>query len=113
MPSHTGLELNIRNILKVLHEAEFAHADWELLSQELMIKRHILSTIRASRFGQTSLCMMDTIVEWLRTDLKASWERLAGAVAKVEGYGEATAAIVQWKAGIGKEGLATSKLSRY
>ena len=113
MPSHTGLKLNVRNILKVFHGAEFAAADWEHLGQGLMIKRQILSTIRASRFGQTNLCMMDTIVEWLRTDPKASWERLAGAVAKVEGCGEATAAIVRWKAGIGKEGLATSKLPRY
>ena len=104
MPSHTGLELNIRNILKVLHEAGFADADWEHLGQLLMVKRHILSTIRANRFGRASLCMMNTIDEWLRNDTAASWEKLAGAVAIVQGYGELHANRVREMAGIGKKG---------
>ena len=95
------MELNDRNILNVLHEAEFADAHWELLGNEL-IKRSALLTIRANRHGDSSLCMIDTISQWLRTDTEASWEKLAEAVAKVEQYGKATANIVQKKAGIGK-----------
>ena len=95
------MELNDRNILNVLHEAEFADAHWELLGNEL-IKRSALLTIRANRHGDSSLCMIDTISQWLRTDTEASWEKLAAAVAKVEQYGKATANIVQKKAGIGK-----------
>ena len=44
--------------------------------------------------------MSDTISCWLRNDLIGFWERLAAAVSKVEGYGEATANIVRQKAGI-------------
>ena len=46
--------------------------------------------------------MIHTILQWLQSDLKASWEKLAEAVTRVGGYGEATAKAVQQKAGIGK-----------
>ena len=95
------MELNDRNILNVLHEAEFADAHWELLGKQL-IKRSALLNIRANRHGDSSLCIMDTIAQWLRTDAAKSWEKLADAVAKVEEYGEATADIVRQMAGIGK-----------
>ena len=95
------MKLDETNILNVLHEAEFADAHWELLGQRL-IKRSPLLTIRANRRGDPNLCMIDTISQWLRTDTEASWEKLAGAVAKVEQYGEATANKVRKKAGIGK-----------
>ena len=99
---HTAkMELNDKNILNVLHDAEFADAHWELLGKQL-IKRSALLNIRANRHGDSSLCMIDTIAQWLRTDTKASWEKLAEAVAKVEQYGEATADSVRQKAGIGK-----------
>ena len=101
------MKLNDRSILIVLHEAEFADAHWKLLGQQLQIQ-HFLN-IRANRIGDPSLCMIDTISQWLRTDLEASWEKLAGAVANVEQYGEATANRVREKAGIGKGGLGTSK----
>ena len=96
------MELNQKNILNVLHKADFSDADWELLGQELMIKQSILSNIRANRFGQASLCVMDTIAQWLRTDTAQSWEKLAGAVAQMQKYEEATADIVRQEAGIGK-----------
>ena len=95
MPSHTGLKLNEKNILNVLHEARFADGHWELLGQ-CLITRSALLTIRASRFGEANFCMIDTIVQWLRTDLEASWEKLAEAVARVEEYGEVTADIVRY-----------------
>ena len=95
------MELNDKNILNVLHEAEFADAHWELIGMQL-IKRLTVLNIRANRHGDSSLCMIDTIAQWLRTDTKASWEKLAEAVAKLEQYGEATANIVRQEAGIGK-----------
>ena len=98
------MELSERNILNVLHEAKFADAHWEVLGKQL-IDHASLTTIRANRHGDSSLCMIDTISQWLRTDLEAFWEKLAGAVAKVEQYGEATAAIVRQKAGIVHTGM--------
>ena len=99
---HTAkMELNDKNIVNVLHKADFADAHWELLGKQL-IKRSPLVNIRANRLGDPSLCMIDTISQWLRTDAAKSWEKLADAVAKVEEYGEATADIVRQEAGIGK-----------
>ena len=94
------MELNDRNILNVLHDAEFADAHWELLGEQL-IKHSALLNIRANCHGDSNLCIIDTISQWLRTDTEPSWEKLAEAVAKVEQYGEATADSVREKAGIG------------
>ena len=96
------MELKERNIVNVLHEAKFADAHWELLGKQLIDGPPPLLNIRADRQGNSSLCMIDTIAQWLRTDLEPSWEKLAGAVAKVEQYGETTANKVRRKAGIGK-----------
>ena len=95
------MKLDETNILDVLHEARFADAHWELLGQRL-ISGPALLNIRANRRGDPNLCMIDTISQWLRTDLEASWEKLAGAVAKVEQHGEATATRVRGKAGVGE-----------
>ena len=95
------MELNERNVLNVLHEAEFNDTEWELLGQQL-IELSVLLNIRADRRGNPNLCMIDTIAQWLRTDPKASWGKLADAVSKVKGYEEATADTVWRKAGIGK-----------
>ena len=105
------MKLDTRNVLNILHEAGFADAHWELLGQWL-ISGPALLNIRANRHGDPNLCMIDTISQWLRTDLEASWEKLAGAVAKVQQYEQTTANRVREKAGIGKEGLDTSKLPR-
>ena len=95
------MELKEKNILNVLHEAKFADADWKLLGQQL-IEATALQNINANNHGNSSHCMIDTISQWLRNDTKASWEKLAGAIPKVGGYGEATADIVRQKAEIGK-----------
>ena len=86
--------------MNVLHEAKFSDGHWELLGQQL-IQHSAIQTIRAD-YHHGADCMIETIAQWLRTDIGASWEKLAEAVARVEEYGEATAAIVRHKAGIGK-----------
>ena len=93
-------ELDVRNVLNVLHESEFSDGDWYQLGQQLM-ETAALRRIKASDHEPCN-CMIDTIAQWLQSDLKASWEKLAEAVTKVGGYGEATAKAVRQKAGIGK-----------
>ena len=93
------MKLDERNVVNVLHEAKFSDGHWEQLGQQL-IEYDALTTIRANHHNDSSLCMSETISQWLRTDFEASWEKLAAAVSKVGGYGEATAASVREKAGI-------------
>ena len=102
-------KLDVKEIVNVLHEAKFADGDWEQLGQQL-IDHASLKTIRANRHGDPSLCMSDTISQWLNNDSEASWEKLAGAVAKVGEYGEATANIVRQKAGIVHPGICLTTL---
>ena len=99
-PFSLCLGLNVRNVLNVLHEARFSDGDWYQLGQQL-IEMADLKRIKASDC-EPSNCMIDTLSQWLQSDLKASWEKLAEAVTKVGGYGEATAKAVRQKAGIGK-----------
>ena len=84
------------------------HGDWFQLGQQL-IETTNLKTIRADHH-EASNCMIETISQWLQTDEKAYWEKLAEAVTRVGGYGEATAKAVQQKAGIGKASCSSSHL---
>ena len=86
--------------MNVLHEARFSDGDWFRLGQQL-IETTNLNTIEAN-YRKVLHCMIHTISQWLQSDLKASWEKLAEAVTRVEGYGEATANAVRQKAGLGK-----------
>ena len=97
-------ELDVMEIVNVLHEAQFADGDWMQLGLQL-IDHAPLKTISANWHGNSSLCMIDTISQWLRTDSKPSWEKLAKAVTKVGEYGEATADIVRQKGGIVRTGM--------
>ena len=97
--SHSGLKLDEKAVVDVLHEARFADGDWAQLCLRL-IDYATSKTIRANHPDDVSLCIIDTISRWLRSDIDASWGKLAATVAKVEGYGEATADIVRQKAGI-------------
>ena len=96
-------ELNVKNVVNVLHEAKFADGDWPKLGLQL-IDHTALATIK-SDYGESSLCMIETISRWLKTDSEASWEKLAEAVLKVGRCGEATANIVQEKGGIVHTGM--------
>ena len=100
---HAGLELDVKNVLNVLREARFADTDWAELGLQL-IDRFDLAALKADH-GKANHCMMETISQWLKSDPKASWEKLADAVTKVGRYGEATAAIVWEKAGIVHTGM--------
>ena len=91
----------MKNIVNVLHGADFADGDWELLGLQL-VKHADLTTIKANRPNEASLCMMDMVSQWLRNELEPSWNKLAEAVENVGKYGKATAQVVQRKAGIGK-----------
>ena len=93
----------MKNVLNVLREAGFAGAGWAELGLQL-INHFELATIKADH-GQANLCMIETISQWLKSDTKASWEKLAEALVNVEGYGEATADIVRQKAGIVHTGM--------
>ena len=97
--SHTGLKLDVKTIVQVLHDATFSDGDWAHLGLQL-IDYAALKTIERNHPGDASRCLIDTISQWLSTDLKASWEKLAEAVPEVRGYGEATAEIVRQKARI-------------
>ena len=96
-------ELDVKNAINVLDEANFANGHWAQLGLQL-IDHFDPTTIRADH-GRASDCMIGTIFQWLRTDTKASWEKLAEAVAKVKGYGEATAASILQKGGILHTGM--------
>ena len=100
---HAGLELDVKNVLNVLREAGFADADWAQLGLQLI--DHFDSTAIRADHGRPSYCMRETMIQWLMSDTKASWEKLADVVTKVGGYGEATAAIVWEKAGIVHTGM--------
>ena len=89
-------ELDVKNIVNVLHEAKFVDGDWAELGLQL-IDHFDSTTIRADH-DRACDCMIKTITQWLKTDIKASWWKLAEAVVMVEGYGEATAASVRQKA---------------
>ena len=97
--SHSGLKLDEKAVVNVLHEAMFADGDWAQLCLQL-IDDATLKIIGANHPDDISLCIIYTISHWLRSDPSASWEKLAATVVKVEGYGEATADIVRQKAGI-------------
>ena len=103
---HTGLKLDVKNVLNVLREAGFADVGWAELGLQL-INHFELATIKADH-GQANYCMIETISQWLKSDPKASWQKLAEAVSKVGGYGEATAASVREKAGIAHTGMSNN-----
>ena len=84
--------------MNVLHEARFSNGNWVQLGLQLI--QDVDSTLIRADHGRASDCMIETISQWLRTDTKPSWEKVADAVTWVGGYGEASAAIVLQKAGI-------------
>ena len=95
-----AIALDAPTVLDVLHEAKFADHDWEDLGLQLM-KPYPLKTIKANHPGEPSVCMIDTVFWWIKSDEKANWEKLAEALSKLESYGEKAENDVREKAGIG------------
>ena len=50
-----------------------------------MIEPSALKTIQANRPGEPSICLLDTVSWWLRSDMNATWEKLVEAVKGYEG----------------------------
>ena len=94
--------------MNVFNEAGFSDGHWFQLGQQL-IEDAKLKNIEAD-YRKVSDCMIHTISQWLQSDLKTSWVKLAEAVTKVGGYGEATAKAVRQKGGIGKGTFSSSHL---
>lgn len=94
------MQLDERNILNVLHKAEFADAHWFQLGQQLGLKRPALLNIGANRCDDPYLCMCDVISWWLNNDLSKSWEKLATAVENTDQYGLVNGNTVRKEAGI-------------
>ena len=101
----------MKNIVNVLHEANFADGVWAQLGLQLI--DHFDSTTISADHDTARDCLTCTILQWLRTDTKASWEKLAEAVTKVKGFGEATAASVLQKAGIVHTRMLTNFLASF
>ena len=66
----TDLKLDEKNIVNVLHEAKFADGDWAQLGLQLI--DHFDSTTTRTNHSEASLCMMDTILQWLAKDTDRS-----------------------------------------
>ena len=54
--------------------------DWELVGVELGISATKLHEIRANRMNNGPLCKISMADTWLRSDVNASWEKLADAL---------------------------------
>ena len=72
-------ELSIKTLNDVLSDV----AEWERLGQHLGVKQARLQEIGMMR-GDPQLCKTDMLSDWMRSDLKASWEKLAIALGKMD-----------------------------
>ena len=81
----TGQTLTLRNITLALREV----TDWYKVGVALEMKTHKLDEIRVNRMNDVQQCKFSLIDHWLRTDLEASWTKLASALDEV---GEHTSA---------------------
>ena len=93
-------ELNEKNVLNVLHKAEFSDEDWYKLGCNLVTNNAELRAIR-THYCDAGDCMIDMVDQWLRSDLKASWDNLAKALDNVTGC-DGAAAKVRQNTGAGK-----------
>ena len=77
-PTHQFPDLNVRNISNAL----VAVTDWYNLGVALGIQPHKLDTIRINHHGTVNHCKFNLYDLWLRTDLDASWSKLARALSE-------------------------------
>ena len=66
----------MRNIVLALREV----TNWRSVGVALEIKPYKLEEIRLNRMNDVQQCKFSLIDHWLRTDLEASWRKLASAL---------------------------------
>ena len=66
----------MRNITNELVEV----ADWESVGVKLGVSSTKLHEIRANRMNNGPLCKISMADTWLRSDVDASWDKLADAL---------------------------------
>jgi hypothetical protein len=86
----------VRNITNELVDV----IDWESVGLELNISATKLHEIRANRMNNGPLCKISMADTWLRSDVNASWEKLADALDATNNSAQADA--IRNKYGIGK-----------
>lgn len=77
-PTHQSPGLNVRNISNGLVRV----TDWYNLGIALDIPTHKLDTIRINHHDNVGHCKFSLYDLWLRTDLDASWSKLAKALSE-------------------------------
>ena len=68
--------LTLRNLATELQEV----VDWYRVGLSLGIKSYQLEEIRINRMGDAMHCKLSMLDSWLRGDVEASWNKLAGAL---------------------------------
>ena len=66
----------MRNIVRAIREV----LNWSDVGTALGVKPYKLEEIRINRRGEVQECKFSLIDHWLRTDVDASWEKLASAL---------------------------------
>lgn len=62
--------------------------EWERLGLSLGIKKHKLQEIKTYRSNNGSLCKLDLLDLWLRSDVHASWSKLVDALKSLDEYND-------------------------
>ena len=73
-----GGNLDVKNITNELVDV----AEWEPVGINLGLSAAKLAEIKASRMNNAPLCKISMADAWLRSDLDATWEKLAVALDK-------------------------------
>ena len=69
-------QLTMRNIVRAIREV----LNWSNIGTSLGVMPYKLEEIRINRRGDVQECKFSLIDHWLRTDVDASWEKLASAL---------------------------------
>ena len=90
----------MRNIVLALREV----TNWHSVGVALEIKPYKLEEIRLNRMNDVQQCKFSLIDHWLRTDLEASWRKLASALDEAGEHTSANKIRAKYPAGGGKGG---------
>ncbi len=70
-----------KNLSNALRSVDYR---WEEVGIQLDIPPSAISSIHRIKNGNVYLCMLGLINHWLRTDILASWEKLAQALERLQ-----------------------------